>query len=161
MIPTCSSSGILTFIRSNNTTEMPIRSTEYTHTYNRSRQITMPAPHHSVFYRLDALPATQPTASKHWRQTPSSEMPIKSTEYTHIQPFNGPFSGTTRASLYQTKHSLTHSTEPQCNKNNKRNRRVSQCTTVATHGAVDGGFKHVHSTCLQRQTNCLTNDTTC
>jgi len=31
----------------------------------RSRQITMPAPHHSVFYRLDALPAAQPTASKH------------------------------------------------------------------------------------------------
>ena len=34
----------------------------------RSRQITMSAPHHSVFYRLVALPATQPTASKHWRQ---------------------------------------------------------------------------------------------
>jgi len=31
----------------------------------RSRQITMPAPHHFVFYRLDALPAAQPTASKH------------------------------------------------------------------------------------------------
>ena len=30
-----------------------------------SRQITMPAPHHSVFYRPDALPAAQPTASKH------------------------------------------------------------------------------------------------
>jgi len=29
-----------------------------------SRQITTLAPHHSVFY---ALPATQPTASKHWR----------------------------------------------------------------------------------------------
>ena len=28
----------------------------------------LPAPHHSVFYRLDALPAAQPTASKHWRQ---------------------------------------------------------------------------------------------
>jgi len=27
----------------------------------RSRQITTPAPHHSVFYRLDALPAAQPT----------------------------------------------------------------------------------------------------
>jgi len=26
----------------------------------------MPAPHHSVFYRPDALPATQPTASKHF-----------------------------------------------------------------------------------------------
>ena len=34
----------------------------------RSRQITTPTPHHSVFYRPDALPAAQPTASKHWRQ---------------------------------------------------------------------------------------------
>ena len=34
-----------------------------------SRQITTPAPHHSVFYRPDALPAAQPTASKHWRPT--------------------------------------------------------------------------------------------
>jgi len=34
-----------------------------------SRQITMPALHHSVFYRPDALPAAQPTASDHWRQT--------------------------------------------------------------------------------------------
>ena len=32
-----------------------------------SRQITTPAPNHSVFYRPDALPAAQPTASKHWR----------------------------------------------------------------------------------------------
>ena len=31
----------------------------------RSRQITTPAPHHSVFYRPDALPAAQPAASKH------------------------------------------------------------------------------------------------
>jgi len=29
-------------------------------------EITMPAPHHSVFYRPDALSATQPTVSKHW-----------------------------------------------------------------------------------------------
>ena len=33
----------------------------------RSRQITTPAPHDSVFYRPDVLPAAQPTASKHWR----------------------------------------------------------------------------------------------
>ena len=33
----------------------------------RSRQITTPAPHRSVFYRPDALPAAQPTASKHCR----------------------------------------------------------------------------------------------
>ena len=32
-----------------------------------SRQITMPALHHSVFYRPDAFPAAHPTASKHWR----------------------------------------------------------------------------------------------
>jgi len=31
----------------------------------RSRQITTPAPHHSVFYTLDALPAAQLTVSKH------------------------------------------------------------------------------------------------
>ena len=34
---------------------------------SRSRQITTPVPHHSVFYRPDALPVAQPTASKHWR----------------------------------------------------------------------------------------------
>ena len=39
----------------------------------RCRQITMPAPHHSVFYRPDALPASQPTVSKHWRQQPTDE----------------------------------------------------------------------------------------
>ena len=33
----------------------------------RSRQTTTPAPHHSAFYRPDAFPAAQPTASKHWR----------------------------------------------------------------------------------------------
>ena len=32
------------------------------------RQITTPAPYHSVVYRPDALPAAQPTASKHWRR---------------------------------------------------------------------------------------------
>ena len=34
-----------------------------------ARQITTPAPHHSVFYRLDALPASQPSALKHWRHS--------------------------------------------------------------------------------------------
>ena len=33
----------------------------------RSRQITSPAPHHSVFYKPYALLAAKPTASKHWR----------------------------------------------------------------------------------------------
>ena len=33
-----------------------------------SRQITTPTPHHSIFYRLDALPDAQTTVSKHRRQ---------------------------------------------------------------------------------------------
>jgi len=36
----------------------------------RCRQITTPTPHHSVFYRPDALPDAQPTVSKHWRLVP-------------------------------------------------------------------------------------------
>jgi len=31
----------------------------------RRRQISMPAPDYSVFYRPDVLPATKPTVSKH------------------------------------------------------------------------------------------------
>jgi len=38
----------------------------------RSRQLTTPALHHSVFYRPDALPAAQPTASKHWSMLPTN-----------------------------------------------------------------------------------------
>jgi len=48
--------------------DVPLRNCSLTHSLTHSpRQITMPAPHHSVFYRPDALPAAQPTASKHWR----------------------------------------------------------------------------------------------
>ena len=48
-------------------------------------------PHHSVFYRPDALPAAQPTVSKQQQR-----------------PFNGLWSGTTRVGRYQKKHSPTH-----------------------------------------------------
>ena len=49
----------------------------------RSRQITMPAPHRSVFYRPDALPADQPTVSKHWRLL----VPV-AIEFMYWQPFS-------------------------------------------------------------------------
>jgi len=39
-------------------------------TCTSSRQITMPAPHHSIVYRQDALPDVPPTVSKHWRPDP-------------------------------------------------------------------------------------------
>ena len=41
-----------------------------------SRQITMPPLHHSVFYRPDALPAAQPTASKDWRHKSTAKTSV-------------------------------------------------------------------------------------
>jgi len=58
----------------------------------RSRQITTPTPHHSNFYRPDALPDAQPCQN------------IEGTfilYYTHTHSFNSPLSGTTRVSQYQ------------------------------------------------------------
>ena len=53
----------------------------------RSRQITTPAPHRSVFYRPDALPAAQPTVSKHWRRHCSTVCNhyMKYTENTNVR----------------------------------------------------------------------------
>ena len=50
------------------------------------RQITMPTPHHSVFYRPDALPAAQPTASKHWRQEHAINIQISNKTNTSVSP---------------------------------------------------------------------------
>ena len=41
------------------------------------RQITTPTPHHSIFYRPDALPDAQPTVSKRWRRTGNRGCHIK------------------------------------------------------------------------------------
>ena len=60
----------------------------------RSRRITMPAPHCSVFYRPDALPATKPTVSKHWRQYHTNTT-------TTLYLFSGLFSRTTWVCRYQ------------------------------------------------------------
>ena len=49
-------------------------------------------PHHSVSYRPDALPAAQPTTSKHWRHISHTEnWQIKPKLLIH--PFNGLFMG--------------------------------------------------------------------
>ena len=48
-----------------------------------SRQTITPAPHHSCFYSLDALPATQPTASKHYKAF-SEWQTIKTTQNVHL-----------------------------------------------------------------------------
>ena len=49
----------------------------------RFTQITTPAHHHSVFYSPDALPAAQPTASKHWRQQQTHIIKILKTAFIH------------------------------------------------------------------------------
>jgi len=57
-------------------------------TPTKSRQITMLAPHHSVFYRPDALPAAQPIASMHWRHYRANNQlkhKDKSGEIRHIK----------------------------------------------------------------------------
>ena len=41
----------------------------------------MPAPHHSIFYRPDALPDAQPTATKHWRKLCHLSNAVESTLY--------------------------------------------------------------------------------
>ena len=46
-----------------------------------SSQTTTPTSHHSIFYRLDALPAAQPTASKHWRKESSVERIMEIEQY--------------------------------------------------------------------------------
>ena len=51
----------------------------------RSRQITTPAPHRSVFYRPDALPAAQPTASKHWRPRSIIDIDIGHSRHSLLQ----------------------------------------------------------------------------
>ena len=62
-----------------------------------SRQITTPAPHRSVFYRPGALPVTQPTASKHWRETLITAIIITTITMIHIG-----------VSIIRSKHTLWH-----------------------------------------------------
>ena len=50
-----------------------------------SRQIATPAPNHSVFCRPAALPATQPTASKHWRQSTETFTILSSNDFHNAE----------------------------------------------------------------------------
>ena len=74
----------------------------------RPRQITMPIPHHSVFYRPDTLPVAQPTATKHFQEGSKTMVPtawIYSIQFRFCSP-----------QLHQHLH--PHST---CYLNNKTN----------------------------------------
>ena len=63
------------------------RTTRVSTSASCSGHITTPAPHHSVFYRPDALPAAQPTASKHWRQTTNTKYKIIHIPYLLYLPW--------------------------------------------------------------------------
>jgi len=74
----------------------------------RTRHITTSTPHHSIFYRPDALPDAQPTVSKHIKSTYKfvntwvNPTVLKTTSRTILlHLFNGLFSRTTWVSRYQ------------------------------------------------------------
>jgi len=46
----------------------------------RSRQITTPAPHHSVFLQAGCPSAAQPTVSRHWRQLKETQPIVQKME---------------------------------------------------------------------------------
>jgi len=56
---------------------------------SRSRRRTTPAPHHSVFYRPDALPAAQPTASKHCFTPEGTKKQVSMTEVSIGVTYSG------------------------------------------------------------------------
>ena len=63
---------------------------------HRSRQITIPTPHHSIFTgRMLFLTPNEQCQSTHARTH------ARTHAYTHTHPFNGSFSGTTQVSRYQ------------------------------------------------------------
>ena len=66
----------------------------------RARQITTPALHHLVFYRPDALPAAQPTASLKAHTLPD----IVQHKWCHIPLF---FKGTTNSNIFPKTYSKT------------------------------------------------------
>jgi len=66
------------------------KSSNTTHTVTHTRLTALfrdypsKAPHHSVFCRPDALPAAQPTVSKHWRQKTDNQV-FKKTRTTTLK----------------------------------------------------------------------------
>jgi len=80
----------------------------------RSRLITTPAPHHSVFYRPDALPAAQTTASKHWKPRIGSKFNKNPVEWLSISHY-----ATRESCCPWTRHwaqpQLHHVTKLNCN----------------------------------------------
>jgi len=84
----------------------------------RTRHITTSTPHHSIFYRPDALPDAQPTVSKHIKSTywfvntwvnPTVLKTTSRTILLHL--FNGLFSRTSRYQKGKTSLNLHEATE--------------------------------------------------
>ena len=97
-----------------------------------SRQITTPAAHHSVFYRPDALPAAQPTASKHWRHTINTTINRKQKIYVKL-----------KSSETAKRHYLVPNVLAEC---------LSRALSVCWHGSIIG--KPVHICRCPEQTIC-------
>jgi len=102
----------------------------------RSRQITTPAPHHSIFYRLDALPDTQSTVSKQSAEGKNTE------GIDHIASVN----------VY-SKMAWLHSTQVQLFQYTHHNLTTQWST------AVQFTITHIERTCMQTVVNVHTKKT--
>jgi len=73
----------------------------------RSRQITMPAPHHSILYQPDALSDGQPTVSKHRRHvTTINDYFADGANDNHVTP--GEYTVLKHSNIYIDSHHHCH-----------------------------------------------------
>ena len=100
----------------------------------RSRQITTPVPHHSVFYRPDALPAAQPTASKYWRPCADTVLKKKYCPWSRVWGLSPP----------------PPETSPMCV-------FVWQATSFVDVNYMTRGIKRINSTTVVANTRLVTN----
>ena len=85
----------------------------------RSRHITTPAPHHSVFYRPDALPAAQPIASKHWRQPQPAIQQLRNWLYHLCHLLKPHICHSFQASLHKLLNPTKSQVNPHCPENDE------------------------------------------
>ena len=90
------------------------------------QKITTPAPHQSDFYGPDALPDTQPTASKHWKLSPFSLL---------LCPFIfSPRAEKKNKMLNTSEQQLSHTDEAQSG-SAVSNNNLLICSRIHLHGA--------------------------
>ena len=114
----------------------------------RSRQITMPATHHLVSYRPDALPAAQPTASKHWKY-------ISITQLSQITNFWAANDSCKDSTLTISKLTFTYSfctaSVHWCSRSASRSRQTTTQTRLTNIYCINTRFKITGSNLFRKR----------